>query len=195
VVLPDHINANSVAILADGGFVTTKILDALDPSPRAELSAGRVSGAVYEWHPGGEVTLMAGTELSGPNGIELSADQRYLFVATIGSREVVRFDLSTRPPTKASVSVSVRPDNLRWTGDGHLLTVGGNYIPPEECQNPPCSTGWSVIEIEPLTLEARRIAGADENAALQGASTALAVGDEIWIGTFNSDRVGYLPRP
>jgi hypothetical protein len=35
----------------------------------------------------------------------------------------------------------------------------------------------------------------DQTAALQGASTALAVDDEIWIGTFNGDRIGVLPKP
>jgi len=195
VVLPEHISSNSVAILADGGFMTTKIRDALDEEgSRAAMMAGRVSGAVYEWHPGGEVTAVAGTELSGPNGIELSADQRYLFVAALGSREIVRYDRSTTPPAKATVSIGVRPDNLRWSADGRLWTVGGNYVPPNECQSPPCSTGWSVYAIEPITLAAERVMGADENAALQGASTALAVGNEIWIGTFRGDRVGYLRR-
>lgn len=116
-------------------------------------------------------------------------------MAALGSHEVVRFDRSTTPPAKASVSIGVRPDNLRWSAGGRLWTVGGNYIPPEECQTPPCSTGWSVFAIEPLTLEAERIVGADQNAALQGASTALAVNDEIWIGTFRGDRVGYFARP
>jgi len=195
VVLPAHISSNSVAILADGGFMTTKIRDALDEeASRAAMMAGRVSGEVYEWHPGGAVTAVAGTELSGPNGIELSPDQRYLFVAALGAREVVRYDRSTTPPIKATVGIGVRPDNLRWSADGRLWTVGGNYVPPNECASPSCSTGWSVYAIDPMTLAAERVTGADENAALQGASTALAVGNEIWIGTFRGDRVGYLAR-
>jgi len=45
------------------------------------------------------------------------------------------------------------------------------------------------------TLQARRVTGADRTAVLQEASTAVAVGPEIWIGTFSGDRVGYLPKP
>jgi hypothetical protein len=51
-----------------------------------------------------------------------------------------------------------------------------------------------VVEIDPEALRATRVAGADQNAALQGASTALPVENEIWIGTYSGDRIGYLPK-
>jgi hypothetical protein len=175
--------------------VTTKMMDPTDPSGFAGILAGNISGNVYEWHPGGEVTAVPGTELSGANGIELSPDERWLYVAAIGSREIVRFDRASSPVTKISVTVDIRPDNLRWTDEGTLYTVGGNFVPPESCPRAPCAAGWSVLEIDPDTLEAETVEHVDENATLQGASTALAVGDEIWIGTFRGDRVGFLPRP
>jgi hypothetical protein len=195
VVLPERTFANSVAILEDGGFVTTKMMDPTAQNGFAGILAGEISGNVYEWHPGGAVTAVPGTELSGANGIEVSADQRYLFVAAIGSREIVRFDRQTSPHAKEAVLIDIRPDNLRWTPEGKLYTAGGNFVPPAECASPPCSTGWSVVEVDPQTLQATRIGGVDQTAALQGASTALAVDDEIWVGTFNGDRIGYLPKP
>lgn len=195
VPLPERTMSNSVAILDDGGFVTTKMMDPTEPDGFAGIMAGEISGLVYEWHPGGDVAEVPGTELSGANGIELSPDQRYMYVAAIGSREVVRYDREASPPTKESVTIDVRPDNLRWTDEGTLYTIGGNFVPPEECSDPPCQTGWSVIEVDPDTLEATRVTGVDEDATLQGASTALPVDDEIWVGTFQGDRVGYLPRP
>jgi hypothetical protein len=195
VILPERTSSNSVAILADGGFVTTKMVDPTLKDGFAAIIAGEISGLVYEWHPGGEVRALPGTELSGPNGIELSPDQRYMYVAALGSREIVRFDRQADPMTRESATLSVRPDNLRWTPEGKLYTAGGNYVNPADCAAPPCATGWSVIEIDPDTLEATRVVGADQNAALQGASTGLVVDDEIWIGTFRGDRVGYFSRP
>jgi hypothetical protein len=195
VVLPERTFANSVAMLADGGFVATKFFDPADTAGFAKIGSGEVTGLVYEWHPGGKVTAVPGTELSGPNGIELSADERYLWVAAFGTREVVRFDRRAAPIAKTRVAVDVSPDNLRWGNDGKLYTAGGSYVPPAECAAPPCSTGWSVVAIDPSTLQATRVAGADRNAALQGASTALPVANEIWIGTYNGDRIGYLPKP
>jgi len=195
VELPDGTFSNSVAILSDGGFVTTKMMDASVPFEEGlgAINSGAVTGNVYEWHPGGEVMAVPGTELSGANGIVVSSDDRRVFVTAIGTREMVRFDRSVSPPGKATVELPVAPDNIRWTTDGTLYTIGANVVPPGECATPPCQTGWSVIEVNPDTLAATRVAGADQNATLQGASTGLRVGNEIWIGTYSGDRIGYLP--
>lgn len=195
VMLPEKIWANSVAILSDGGFVTTKFMDPTNPGSFGEILQGKVNGIVYEWHPGGEVSTIAGTELSGPNGIVVSEDDRWMYVAAFGPREIVRFDRTTDPITKESVQVDVTPDNIRWSNAGKLYTVGGNYVSPADCSSPPCNTGWSVIEIDPETLATKRVTGVDQTATMQGASTAVSVGDEIWIGTYSGDRIGYLPKP
>jgi hypothetical protein len=182
VPLPDGMFANAVAILSDGGFVSTKFYDTNGPSPNVLLERGEVTGEVYEWHPGGPVTAIPNTELSGANGIELSADERYLYVAAYGSREIVRFDRGSNPAPRMSTAVDIAPDNLRWTQDGMLLTAGVNAT---------AGTGWSVLEIDPSNLTATNVASFTRDAELQNASTALAVGDEVWIGTWRGDRVGY----
>ena len=192
VVLPDNTFANSVAILSDGGFVTTKMMD-----PTVGFGAigrGEITGNVYEWHPGGEVFMMEGTELSGANGIAVSPDDRFVYVAAFGTREIVRFDRSVSPAAKSVVPVDITPDNVRWGDEGKLLTAGGNYVSPEECQGPDCATGWSIVEVDAETLEVTRVGGADQNVAIQGVSSALSVGDNFWVGTFNGDRVAYLPK-
>lgn len=197
VVLPERMSSNSVAILDDGGFVTTKMMDPTIANPFALVMRGDITGNVFEWRPGGDVQPLIGTELSGANGIELSPDQRYMFVAAIGSATLVRFDRTAKPMTSETVQLPIRPDNLRWTSAGKLYTTGGHYAPAAEaeCANPPCVSGWAVIEIDPETLQVTRVVEVDGSAALQGASTALEVGNEIWIGTYNGDRVGYLPKP
>jgi hypothetical protein len=195
VMLPEKTWANSVAILADGGFVATNFMDPTLPNVFAEIMQGRISGHVIEWHPGGPVTAIRGTELSAPNGVALSADERWLYVNAFGGREVVRFDRKASPIVKESLAVAIRPDNLRWGDDGKLYTAGINFVAPADCANPPCPTGWAVFSIDPETLSAQRIAGVDRTAVLQGASAAVLIGSEIWIGTYNGDRIGYLLKP
>src|SRR5688500_883097 len=112
VVLPANTFSNSVARLSDGGFVTTKMMD---PSQGfGSIQGGGITGNVFEWHPGGEVEAVEGTELSGANGIAVSEDERYMYVAAFGSREIIRFDRSTTPIGKQAVSVDITPDNVRW---------------------------------------------------------------------------------
>ncbi|KRC59296.1 hypothetical protein ASE14_16215 [Agromyces sp. Root81] len=186
VPLPSDVYANSVAMLSDGGFVTTKFLDPTNADRFGAIDRGEVNGGVYEWHPGGSVTAVPGTELSGANGIEVSADERYIFVTAYGTDEIVQFDRSASPAAKVSTPVDIAPDNLRWTEDGTLLVAGVNSSP---------GTGWSVFEITPSDLTATKVAGYPVDVWLQKASTALAVDDEVWIGTWSGDRVGYYPAP
>jgi hypothetical protein len=192
VPMPATSWTNSIAVLDDGGFFATQFMDPTG-SGMAGVSAGDITGHVFEWHPGGEVTVLSGTELSGPNGIVITDDERYLYVAAFGTHEVVRFDRSSNPPAKETVSITVAPDNIRWNSEGNLYTTGGNIT--DTCPGPVCGNGWSVIEIVPFTMVARRVTGVDETAAMQGVSSALLVDDEIWIGTYSGDRIGILAKP
>ena len=195
VLLPEKMLANSVAILSDGGFVTTKFFDPTMPDSFDDIFQGKITGSVYEWHPGGQVDVIPGTDLSGGNGIEVSPDNRWVFAAATGTREIIRFDRTETPVTIDKVKIDIAPDNIRWGDDGLLYTAGSNYVPPEECKNPPCTTGWSVVSIDPKTMKTQRVGGVDQTAAMQNASAAIPIDNEIWIGTYSGDRIGYLPKP
>ena len=150
---------------------------------------------IYEWHPGGRVKVIEGTELSGANGIAVSKDNKWVYVAASGTREIIRFNRTQSPVKLSRVRVSIQPDNIRWGDDGMLYTTGSNYVPPDECKSSDCNTGWSILRIDPETLKTVRVTGFDQTATLQKASTAIPVGNEIWIGTYSGNRIGYLPEP
>ena len=186
VLLQQDSYHNSVARLADGGFVTTRMRD-------QNFTGGRgapvgITGHLIEWHPGGQPQRLPGTEMSLPNGIDVSTDERYIYVAAIGTQEIVRFDRRTTPMTKRAVSLPIRPDNVHWGPNGELLTAGPNYVPPSVCSGAGCGTGWSVLEVDPETLAYKRLGGADQTAAMQAVSSAMRVGDDIWVSS-NDDRI------
>jgi len=115
----------------------------------------------------------------------VSEDGRYIFVASFGSRELVRFDRSSDPVTSESVELDIVLDNVRWgTQPGKLLTAGNNAE----------GGGWSVVEVDADTLEVVTVGSFDDSIAMQGVSSALQVNDEIWVGTFNGDRISYFTR-
>jgi sugar lactone lactonase YvrE len=187
VVLPDKVSSNSVTVLPDGGFVTSQFMNRSLPMGDAfsQVTRGEVNGMLYEWHPGGKVEPIAGTELSGANGIAASADGRTIFVAAYGSGEVVRFERGTGQIKKTAVKVDITPDNLRWAPDGKLLAAGGMH-------GAPGSTAWAVLEIDPKTLAVRRVAGGDRLTGMRGVTVGAKVGNEMWLGTFSGDRIGYV---
>ena len=195
VPLPDNMFSNSVAILADGGFVVTKFFDPKVPDSFNSIFEGKITGCIYEWHPGGRVKVIEGTELSGANGIAVSKDNKWVYVAASGTREIIRFNRTQSPVKLSRVRVSIQPDNIHWGDNGMLYTTGSNYVPPDECKSSDCNTGWSILRIDPETLKTVRVTGFDQTATLQKASTAIPVGNEIWIGTYSGNRIGYLPEP
>ena len=180
---------NSVAQLTGGGFLTTRMRDAATP-PTGPRPAGN-TGQIFEWKPGGRLLPVAGTELSMPNGIDVSKDGRFIYVAAIGSQELVRFDRRASPISKLSVRVPIRPDNIHWDGYGRLLTAGPK----------PAAGGWEVLEVDPQTLAFTRLGGADQTAAMQAVSAAMRVGNQVWVAS-NDDRIARFqlrpptePRP
>ena len=80
-----------------------------------------------------------------------------------------------------------RSDNVHWDANGKLLSAGPNVAP---------ASGWSVVELDPETLAFSRLGGADQRAAMQRVSSAMRVGDDIWVAS-NMDRIGRfsLKRP
>lgn len=191
IPMPANSWNNSLVILADGGFRATQFMASTTDIER--VLAGEITGHVWEWHPGGAVTAIAGTELAGPNGIASSDDGQALYVAAFGAQAIARFDLTTTPPTSTLIPLGITPDNVRWSERGTLLTAGGNNA--ADCGTDPCAGGWSVWEINPLTLAAQRLGGMPAGAALASASSALQVGDELWVGTYTGDRIAILPMP
>ncbi len=195
VELPEKVSANSVAILPDWGFVTTQFMDRSLPMQQAfgQVMSGQVNGQLYEWHPGGEVRAIPGTEMSGPNGIVASADGRTLFVAAYGTHEVVRFQRGEGDgaPRKDVIKVDITPDNLRWSASGKVLAAGGVHA----TGGPPGAAGWSVLEIDPQSLAVRTLVSGQKLTGMQGVTAAVDVGKEVWVGTFSGNRIGYITAP
>ena len=182
VPLDEKIMHNSLVILSDGGFITTQFITWAGGVESA--FSGEAKGSLVTWSPGGEPTLIPDTELGGPNGIAISDDERYVYVAAFATSELVRFDLSRDPIKADSITLDILPDNVRWGEPGMLLTAGGNTS----------GDGWSVIEIDADTLGADRVGGMSSGAILQGASSALQIDNTIWVGTYSGDRIGYFEK-
>jgi hypothetical protein len=189
VVLPEKVSANSVATLPDGGFITTQFMDRSLPVNEAmgQVRSGVVNGALWEWHPHGMVEKIAGTEMSGANGIVVSPDGRTIFVSSYGTHELVRFERTDGGVRRQVAKLPITPDNLHWKAGGKLIIAGPNYPAAG-----PGDASWSVLEVDPQTLAAKKLAGGPRPAGMLGVTAAIQVGDTIWLGTFSGNRVGYL---
>jgi hypothetical protein len=192
VLMPADTSINSLDSLPDGGFVAT-LFYVPSKGGIGSVFAREITGGLLEWHPGGPVKSIPGTDLSGANGILLADGGRVMFVAAWGTRELVRFERKGDTVTRRVVPMDFAPDNLRLTRDGKLLVAGQKFVARRE--GPAGLDGWTVAVVDPETLEVTKLREVDGTAPFQGVSSALEVGDEIWVGPFRGDRIAWFPKP
>jgi hypothetical protein len=199
--IPDDVFANDVALLPDGGFLLTRMLargGAAQLFSVIGLMAGLDTGHVLEWHPEAGFREVPESHGSGPNGVVVSPDGREIyFTEWTGPRLVrLRRDEAGQVIERKQVDLPHHPDNITWTRDGLLLVAGqvgavGELLACNGTEGT-CPVPFSVVLVNPGTLDVTLVL--EHPATAQGAaSVALEVGDEIFIGTYDGDRIARAP--
>jgi hypothetical protein len=188
-VAPDPIGLNSVVALPGGGFATTNFQARGPGRGRGNMLAGEKNGELWEWHTGTGWKIVPGSEASGANGIEISKDGKWFYMAGWGNQTFIRFSRGQTPVKRDEVPVGFRLDNLRWAPDGALLGAG---------QEIPAAGGFAmvtshVIKIDPDTLKVREVVRYPYNDTFNFATVAIQIGKELWVGSVRGDRVARFP--
>jgi len=198
--LPAGLAGNAVASFADGTVLTTVLTR--PGTSIADFMRGKATGGVYQWRPGGtSFTLLPGTELPGNNGLETSPDQRHFYVVAFGWHSVVEFDRrATSKPTRRFIAPGFMPDNIRWFKGGLIAagmrlyepTCGGYRKIVNGVADPMlCHRGYSVAKLDLDRGTMRVIASGTPEAHFNGVSSAAIVGNILWLGSYQSDRLAY----
>ena len=180
---------NDVAALADGGFFATHPT-ALQ-TPGMDLFTGQPSGYVVRWSPGKGEMELPGTRFGYPNGVVASQDGRWIYYNAWTAREVHKYD--TKAGKDAGVvKLDFMPDNLTWTKKGRLLAAGVKGT-RGECpagSGVPCIQGFGIAEIDPSRMASKTVFDSQSQIGLiAGVSVALEMGDSIYIGSFQGERI------
>jgi DNA-binding beta-propeller fold protein YncE len=190
ILYPQGTSGNGVAVLPDGGLATTNFFDPADKNAFQRMAAVEITGYVLEWHPGKGWEKVPGSEMSGPNGILASKDGKYLYVAAWPAKTVTRF-ARTEGWKKEVVDMGFMTDNMRWSADGSILAAGHDVDPSKIflCQPPECYITTAIARLDPQTLKSKVILRYPGNASFAGGTTAIEVGKEIWLGSYQGTRL------
>lgn len=193
-LLPDKGSGNGVAPLPGGGFVASKFEDAGDAKAFDKMASGQITGAAYAWRPGSGWRMLALSQMSGANGVEVTPDGRFILVNAWPEQRVLRFRADS-DGAPVSIKTGFLPDNLRLAPGGKVFVAGqagdiGRLL--AGCGQPSCPHGWAVDELDPETMALTPVIRVRGTAAFGAATSALQVGDELWIGTYRGDRVAIV---
>ncbi len=198
VPTPDGMTGNSVAPLSDGFLITIPMTNN-DPSTFFDFLTGKPTGTVYKWTAQEGFQEIPGAKLAGNNGIAVSPDENWIFVNGYSSRSVTRISLVDEQIEPVTAQVSFLPDNIRYSADGTLLVTGQdtNILTVALLTNgtsigvSPSDT--SVVELDPETMEVTEVLRLPRFRAFGGGTTAIYMGNDLWISSFRAQRIMILP--
>lgn len=196
VLAPPQATTNDVVVLRDGGF---RISDSFRKSENVIVSGLRMRygshrpGFAWEWRPGRGYTRLPGTEVAYANGIEKSADERFVYLNGYFSNEIIKVD--TRSGERAGTAKVMGPDNVTWSEDGKLLVAShhASTLDLLRClriERGSCGFRFQIIEVDPVTMQTRVLL--DQQGPPMGAATvALPFRGRLYLGTFAGDRIAW----
>jgi hypothetical protein len=187
VIAPEPIGLNSVRGLPDGGFITTNWLPrGAAPDALQKMMGGEKNGELWEWHTASGWQKVPGSEAAGANGIELSEDGRTIYMAAWGSQSFIRLTRGA-PTQRDEIPLGFRVDNIHFARDGTLIAAGQITDPG--------SRSSRVVKVDPKTLAVRDVLTRPDDAAFAGNTTAIEVGEDLWLGSYRGDRIAIVPAP
>lgn len=194
VLAPPEATFNDVVGLRDGGFRVSTSFPASDNLIIAGLRmryGNYRPGFVWQWRPAQGYSRMAGSDVAYANGIEQSADERFVYLNGYFDDAVVKID-AERGVRIAAARIK-GPDNLTWSPEGRLLVASQHASTLEllKClrlEQGSCAMRFEIVELDPQSLEQRTLI--DQQGPPFGAATvALAFKGRLYLGTFAGDRL------
>jgi hypothetical protein len=187
-VASDPIGLNSVRWLADGGFVASNFLARnIDAESRARMLAGERNGELWEWHAASGWKKVSGSESAGANGLEISGDGKWFYVAAWGTQSFFRLSRGGSKPSREEIPLGFRVDNLRWAKDGTLLAAG-------QRDTAPGSQSTVIVKVDTKTMKVQSVLERPNVDAFGAGTVAVEVGNDLWVGSFRGDRIAVFRR-
>ena len=202
VKLPADYRTNSVTATRGGAILANVQMH----GTHTDFISGNITGGVWRWNPKDKkLALLPGTELAGNNGIELSPDEKELYIAVSGTQTVAIYNLAnTAKPARSIKTPWYNLDNIHWSGN-RLIAAGMMFDEPscggtrKEIQdahgNMSCHRGWVAAQLDPAAMRWKILAYGEPNPNFGGIATALVMGNTLWISSFQMDRAAYRPLP
>lgn len=186
---------NDVVGLSNGDLIYTRMFHNAGSLEQLLSLLGRNTGDLWRWSQESGLRVIPGTEANQPNGIEISADEQFVFANMYFTGEVWKVDVNTAEVVATAPVAS--GDNSAWGSDGRLWVVTHtdsipNLLSCFERQAEPCGAGFEVVAIDPDTM-AHEAVFSHRGAPMGAATVAVPQNGRVYMGSFVGDRLISVP--
>ncbi|MCX2981019.1 hypothetical protein EYC98_09100 [Halieaceae bacterium IMCC14734] len=195
VIAAEETFVNDVVGFNNGDIAFTRMLHNGGNIEMLQSLVGIPTGDVWRWSHDGGLRILPGTDASQPNGLEISADNRFLFANMYMENEVWKINADSgevigRAALKAA-------DNSAWGSDGRLLVAShtGSLLTMVGCLDAhaeTCPVALEIVALDPQTM-ATGVVFSHSGAPMGAATVAVPQAGRIYMGSFAGDRLISVP--
>lgn len=194
VPVPDGTWINDVVGLPGGGLAVTHMVERGTEEPTLiEVESSRAdTGEVLEWMPAGGWRKLPGTAGGLPNGIEVAADARTLYINYYFGDAVAAIErASGRQLWRTELPA---PDNSSWHSDGRLLIASHResleaIIACGKAEGASfCASDYQIVALDPNTGAPETLFEGGRE-AIGAVTVALPFADKLYFGSFVGTRM------
>ncbi len=195
VPMPKGTLANAVVPLRDGGLIASSFHDPGDVEAWARMARLEPTGSVWEWHAASGWRQLPVGPVPGANGLEISADERMLYLSAWSASKVLVIDRDTS--TRREITLDFLPDNIKRQSDGTLLIAGQRTTVASiaACQGPACPQPWVVARLDPDRGVATPLLAGAGNATVSYACSALQIDKILYVTLRGDNRIIAVSAP
>jgi DNA-binding beta-propeller fold protein YncE len=186
---------NDVVGLANGDLIFTRMLTSGGTIEFIGSLVGIDSGDLWRWNRDTGLRILPGTAAAQPNGIEISADNRFVFASMYMEKQVWKIDADSG----GIVGTAAIPyaDNSAWGSDGRLWVAShsGGLVEVGACigkQSEPCASEFQIVALDPDTLDTE-VVFTHRGPPMGAATVAVPQGGRVYMGSFVGERMISVP--
>jgi sugar lactone lactonase YvrE len=187
---------NDVVGLSNGDVIYSRMFHHGGDLEMLKSLIGIDTGDIWRWSQSSGLRVLPGTEAAQPNGLEISADNRYVFANMYMEREVWKIDAAAGGVV--AVGEAPNADNSAWGTDGRLWIAvhepaGMSLLSCFDDQAAPCSAAFEIYAMDPETM-ATEIIFAHSGAPMGAVTVAVPQAGRVYMGSFVGDRMISVPQ-
>jgi hypothetical protein len=197
VSFPDNAVLNDVVALPGGGFAVTHMYDReSEIVAMIKSSLGMNNGHVWLWRPDSGLEVMANTAAKMPNGIEVAADGKSLWVNNYIEQELRQYDLATQALLTTIEIPNI--DNSAWLSDGRLLLASHDspltMMPCFGLLEGSCGAPYELVAVDTASGDTEVIFHSGKGGPFGPATVAIEYQGKLYAGSFSGDRMAEIAR-